>query len=165
MLTKKLLSTTAILMLLACSPQFDWREVRGNDAPFRVLMPAKPASFSRDMQLAGLTLNMQMTAADAAGVNFAVGSVRLDDLGKAGVVAEAMKDGMLKNIHGQVTQVASSPDGIVEMQGKLPDGEVVTMAARFIIRGPRVYQVIAIGPAKKLKQDVIDTYMSSFKTD
>jgi hypothetical protein len=39
------------------------------------------------------------------------------------------------------------------------------MAARFIIRGPQVYQVIAIGPAKKLKQDVIDTYMSSFKTD
>jgi hypothetical protein len=122
-------------MLLACSPQFDWREVRGSDAPFRVLMPAKPASFSR-VQLAGLTLNMQMTAADAAGVNFAVGSVRLDDPGKAGVVAEAMKDGMLKNMQGQVTQAASSPDGIVEMQGNY-GGEVVTMAARFIIRGPR----------------------------
>lgn len=165
MLTKKILSTGAVLMLLACSPKFDWREVSGSDAPFRVLMPAKPASFSRDMQLAGLKLNMQMTAADAAGVNFAVGSVRLDDPGKAGIVAEAMKEGMLKNVQGQVTKTAKGPDGIVEIQGKLPDGEAVTMVARFIIKGSRVYQVIAIGPAKKLNQDVIDTYMSSFKTD
>jgi hypothetical protein len=164
MLTKKILSTAAILMLLACSPQFDWREVRGNDAPFRVLMPAKPASFSRDMQLAGLTLNMQMTAADAAGVNFAVGSVRLDDPGKAGVVAEAMKDGMLKNIQGR--------------SRKRPAAPTVSLKCREITRWrsshygrplhhtrTTVYQVIAIGPAKKLKQDVIDTYMSSFKTD
>lgn len=165
MLTKKILSTAAILMLLACSPQFDWREVRGSDVPFRVLMPAKAASFSREVQLAGLKLNMQMTAADAAGVNFAVGSVRLDEPGKAGIVAEAMKDGMLKNVQGQITKTADSPDGVVEVQGKLPGGEAVTMAARFIIKGPRVYQVIVIGPARQLKQDIIDTYMSSFSTE
>lgn len=165
MLTKKILSTAAILMLLACSPQFDWREVRGSNAPFRVLMPAKPASFSREVQLAGLKLNMQMTAADAAGVNFAVGSVRLDEPGKAGIVAEAMKDGMLKNVQGQITKTADSPDGVVEVQGKLPGGEAVTMAARFIIKGSRVYQVIVIGPARQLKQDIIDTYMSSFSTE
>lgn len=165
MLTKKILSTAAILMLLACSPQFDWREVRGSNAPFRVLMPAKPASFSREVQLAGLKLNMQMTAADAAGVNFAVGSVRLDEPGKAGIVAEAMKDGMLKNVQGQITKTADSPVGVVEVQGKLPGGEAVTMAARFIIKGPRVYQVIVIGPARQLKQDIIDTYMSSFSTE
>ncbi|HWW71252.1 MAG TPA: hypothetical protein VN089_15025, partial [Duganella sp.] len=74
--------TLALLMavaLSACSPQYDWRDYRANDAPYAVLFPAKPASQTRTIKLGDLDVNMTMTAAEVDGVVFAVGSAQLAD--------------------------------------------------------------------------------------
>ena len=49
----------ALLMaaaLSACSPQYDWRDYRSNDAPYAVLFPGKPASQTRAIKLDELSL-------------------------------------------------------------------------------------------------------------
>ena len=87
------------LLLCACSPRFDWREVTVvREQPYQVLMPAKPASMSRVVQLAGQQLSMHMLAAEAGQISFAVGSVQVADPGQAGLIAKAMREGMLANI-------------------------------------------------------------------
>ena len=78
----KLAAVALALTLAACSPKFDWREVRGSEAPFSILLPAKPASISRELKLDGVLLKMQMTAADVDGISFAVGSGKVEDVSK-----------------------------------------------------------------------------------
>ncbi|MCU6434174.1 hypothetical protein LPB67_10375 [Undibacterium sp. Jales W-56] len=154
------------LLLCACSPKFDWREVRGSDAPYSVLMPAKPSSHSRSMQLEEVRLTMQMTGADAEGISFAVGSARVDDASKIPAVLAAMKSGMLNNIHGSITseKAGSTMQGNeLEARGNLQNGQPVVLAAKFVTRGPWVYQVIIMGREKAVTRDVIDTFMTSFK--
>lgn len=165
MFSKKIFLTCAVLLCVACSPKFDWREVRGTEAAYSILMPGKPASFSKEMQLAGITLKMTMTATEAGGVNFAVGSAKLGDPGQAGVVIEAMKTGMIHNIQGQVTSTNTAGNDSIEVHGKLQNGTPVLMVGRFLIRGNWVYQVVAIGTEKALTREVIDTYMTSLKTN
>jgi hypothetical protein len=151
--------------LMACSPKFDWREVRGVDAPFTILMPAKAASFSRQMELDGVNLNMHMTAADAGGVSFAVGYTKVSDVNKVSGVLAAMQAGMLKNIQASSTQ-SRKPDGSeIEARGQLQNGQAVKLFGRFVARGNWVYQVVIIGPEKTLSAEVVDTFLTSFKTN
>ena len=162
---KSLLVLASICLATACSPKFDWRDARSSVAPFSILMPGKPASDSKDMQLEGQHLKMHMLASEVGGISFAVGSTKLDDASKTGLVMEAMKKGMTKNVQGTPENTKTTASGEIEVHGKLGNGSPIMMVARFLVRGPWVYQVVIIGPEKDLKQDVIDTYMTSFKAN
>jgi hypothetical protein len=69
----------AAAMVSACSPKFDWRDYRSNEAPYAVLFPAKPATQTRSINLGGEQVKMQMAAAEVDGVTFAVGSAEMAD--------------------------------------------------------------------------------------
>ncbi len=163
------LSITLAINLAACSPKFDWREVRGTESAFSVWLPAKPASFSREMTLNGVALKMQMTAADVDGISFAVGSAKVSDASKIPGVLDAMQLGMLNNIHG-VPEKQSSPGSDHSSKdlvayGKLANGQPVKFVGRFLTRGAWVYQIVIIGKDKSLTPEVVDTFMTSFKTN
>ncbi|MFZ6731223.1 hypothetical protein ACO0LG_04795 [Undibacterium sp. Ji42W] len=153
----------SLLLLNACSPKFDWRDARGNNAPFSILMPGKPLSDTKDLQLEGIKVKMDMLAGEVGGISFAVGSSKAEDAGKAGQIMEAMKKGMIRNIQGTPETTKSTGD-MLEVRGKLRNGQPVMMVARFLTRGPWAYQIIMLGQEKDMKQDVIDTYMTSFKS-
>ena len=169
-LVKALLVALGIILALslaACSPKFDWREVRGTESAFTVWLPAKPASFSREMTLNGIALKMQMTAADVDGISFAVGSAKVSDTSKIPGVLEAMQQGMLNNIHG-VPEKKSSPASDhsakdIVAYGKLANGQPVKFVGRFLAHGAWVYQIVIIGKDKSLTPEVVDTFMASFK--
>lgn len=161
----KFAAIALVLALTACSPKFDWREVRGSDIPFSVLLPAKPAVFSREVQLNGVMLKMEMTAADAEGVSFAVGSAKVDDVSKIPGVLDAMQKGMLKNIHGTIAPDAGHTGQDIVAYGTLDNGQPVKLVARFVSRASWVYQVVIIGKEKTLTPEVVDTFMTSFKTN
>ena len=69
---------SCFFLLSACSPKFDWREIRMNDAPISLLMPGKPASHARDVDLNGIKVKMQMTAVDVNQISFALAYAKLD---------------------------------------------------------------------------------------
>ena len=172
-ITLPLLLTTllAVGLLLACSPKFDWRDYRSNDAPYAVLFPGKPGTQSRGVNLDGLEVNMAMAAAEVDGVTFAVGSAVLADANAAPKALAAMKTAMVKNIAGTITsdQVAgaSSANGqqlILAVQAKgSQHGEPVLLIGRFIAKDKRIYQVVVIGREKHITQESVETFMSSFK--
>lgn len=64
-----------LALLAGCTPGHDWREVRNSDAAFVVLMPAKPSTLTRQIDLDGVKVSMTMTAAEIDTVTYAVGSV------------------------------------------------------------------------------------------
>lgn len=160
---------------VGCSPMYDWREVRGENAPFTVTLPAKPARVSRPVDLNGTAVTMTMTASEVDGVTYAVGTAELPDSMQAQVSLAAMKKAMVSNIRGAIKQQkvftmgqSQGAEGKVavteiEVTGQMPSGEARLLFARFVAREKRVYQVIVVGPGKAVNREAVDTFFSSFR--
>lgn len=154
----------AILLLSACSPRYNWREIRGEGAPYSVMLPAKPASHSRTINLDGNQVTMTMTAAEVNGVTFAVGTAELADAAKAANAVASMKTALLRNIKGTVQRetVASAGSNVsVELEATGEQQRV--LFARFLNRDRRVYQVLVVGKETTVPREAVDTFLASFK--
>lgn len=171
-LSSALAAIAAVLAFAGCSPQFDWREVRGAGAPYTVLLPAKPASFSRPVNLGGIEVTMTMTAAEVNSVTFAVGTAELPDPAQAAQALNAMKAALVRNISGTIrreklTGPAAAPTMIdveaIGAPGPNTGGEPRVLHARFIAKGNRIYQLVAVGKEKEVTQEAVDTFLTSFK--
>ena len=160
----KMCALLGVFLISACSPKFDWREVRNEEANFVVLLPAKPASYARDIHLEELKVNMKMQAAQVDEISFAVGFVHVDATMDSAKLLAAMKNGMLKNIQGaQINNEQNGNASWITAQGKLANGGNVKMIAQFVAKGPWVYQVVILGNEKQLTPEVVDMFMGSFK--
>lgn len=166
--------TALACLLLACTPKFDWREVQGAGAPYSIMLPAKPASQSRSINLDGMQVRMTMTAAEAGGMTFAVGTAELPDATAAQNALAAMKTALVRNIGGTVRHekpVTVNPaSAAIEIDAvgtpsKATDGQPRVLLARFIARDRRVYQLVATGGEQAVSQEAVDTFFTSFKPE
>jgi hypothetical protein len=169
----KHLAYILLLGLCACSPRFDWREVRDQENTFQVLMPGKAASANREINLNGIKTNMYMTATDVQNISFSVAYVKLDssDLDQETskkqqeTAFEAMKAGMLNNIQGKwkTSNETSLPKNTLLAFGQRPNGQKIKMIARFEKRDSYLIQVIMLGEEKAFNSDAADMFFDSFK--
>ena len=166
-----LLLITSIFSISACSPQFDWREIRNNDAPFVATFPGKPASHSRDIELDGLKVKLHMTAADVNQISFAIAYAKLENSDKnlqsqhQQRALSAMQVGMLKNIQGTIVQPTpiESPKNTLTAIGKTQSGKTIKMIARFVQHGPWIIQVVMMGDEQAITPEVADMFFGSIK--
>lgn len=154
-------------MLAGCSPTFDWREVRGTPVPYLVMLPAKPASFTRPVNIGGITVQMTMTAAEVEGITFAVGTAEMPDAASAPAALEAMKEALVRNISGTI-QTESRSSGLpptidIEAVGVDRNGAPRLLLARFLAREQRVYQLVSVGPQARMPREAADTFFASFQ--
>lgn len=169
-----LLATTA-----ACSPKFDWREIRGNDAAYVIAMPAKPAEYTRRIDLDGIAASMTMTATEVDGITFAIGTAELPEATQAQTSLAAMKTAMVNNIRGTIRQekTGTMPQSQHAGSGMLAyteiaasgaadaatNGQPRVLFARFFAKERRVYQLVVTGGEKAVRNDIVETYFSSFR--
>lgn len=165
-----------LFCLNACSPKFDWREVRAVDAPILMLLPAKPASHSKEIDLDGVKIKMTMTAADAGQISFALAYAKIEDIEKNSAnfqsrqekMLEAMKSGMLKNINGKILDTninitsKIAPD-LLQAIGQLQNGQSVKLIGKFTSYGPWVIQAVMIGDEKSFTPEIVDMFFGSLK--
>ena len=167
----KIACLAGVLLLSACSPKYNWREVRGTGAPFTVMLPAKPASHARLIDLDGIAVTMTMTAAEVDGVTFAVGAAALPDTTQSQQALNAMKNGLVRNINGTIREEKSSPAGTTPITITLEASSPPTqnsqrlLLARFVAKGEHVYQVIVAGEEQAVSREEADTFFASFKPD
>jgi hypothetical protein len=164
----------ALLLLAACNPKYNWREVHAKDSAFTVLMPDKPVSATRKVNLGEQKVEMTMTAAEVDGVSFAVGYADLADAQAAQVALANMKTAMVHNIDGTITlerndasttttpAAESSQASDIEAKGRRA-GKEALLLGHFETKGKRVYQVIVLGNAEVLPRDEAKTFLDSFK--
>lgn len=151
-------------LLCACDPKFNWREVHGKDAPFTVLLPAKPATLSRPIRLGEQQVTMSMTAAEVDHVSFAVGSVQLRDEAQARAALNLMQTALVNNINGKSKTLPATGDAVdIEAGGTPPGGQPLLLIAHFAVSGNRAYQVIVLGPEKEVAKEEAATFISSFR--
>jgi hypothetical protein len=169
-----LLSIACLLLLAACSPEYNWREVRGKDASFTVLLPDKPVSVTRKINLGDQQVEMTMTAAEVDGVSFAVGYVQLADAKSAVAALDLMRQAMLRNINGTVKTPqlppaavgsAGAPAGAIDIDARGTDGgnQPLLLRGHFEAKDNRAYQVIVLGKEQAMPREQLDMFFSSFK--
>jgi len=66
------LATTAALVLAACSPTFNWREVPIADAGLVALLPCKPDRANRALPLGAESVQIDMAGCETGGATFAI---------------------------------------------------------------------------------------------
>ena len=156
-----------VSVLTACSPKYNWREAHGEKIQFTVLLPAKPASFTRQIDLDGLPVSMTMTAAEIDGVTFAVGAAELADAAQTPKALEAMRTALLNNIGGTPTAatIPGKPgvDRSVDVVAAgVARGQPMRLMARLLARDKRIYQVLIVGPEKSIETEHAETFFTSF---
>lgn len=173
-------AAVAALLLAACAPKFDWREVRGADAAYTVLMPAKPVSQTRNVALSAGPSAMTMSVATVDGVDYAVGSAEFPDPAQAQAALAQFEAALVKNIQGTVLKrrttvimVGSGPEpkrvpavvieaaGVADPKASAP--QAMMLLARFVAHERRAYQVVVLGPANAILREPVDTFLGSFK--
>lgn len=163
----------SLMLLAACSPKYDWREVHASQGQYVVAFPAKPSTETRNTQLAGKTVSMTMSSSQVDGVTFAVASTIMPDAAQALAALPVLKQGLLGNIKGQLQQESvprlSQGEGVQiraagsqQQHGKT---QAIMIHARFIAHKQFVYQLVVMGPSNKIVADSIDTFFTSFKAE
>lgn len=149
-------------LLAGCNPTYNWREHTSQEGRYKILFPAKPATFTRAVDLDGLRVEMTMTAAEVDGATFAVGAATAPDAARARAALPAMRLALLRNIGADTGAAPAARDGLRVEAAGAANGKPMRLHGRFEARGERFYQVIVLGPANATPPEQVDQFLSSF---
>jgi hypothetical protein len=158
----------ALSLLGACSPAYDWREIRVGEDGYVAMMPDKPARMTRPINLDGMMVSMTMQGARVDELSYTVGEVALPDetLETRERAVAAMRTAMVRNINGTESsaealavpvvdragrRVGTAPGWRIEAAGRAYDKPVV-MLALFAARGDHAWQAVVLGPEPDREQ-------------
>ncbi len=160
-----------VLMLQACSPSLNWRDVRPEGTGLALLLPCKPDKAQRTVPLGGSATKLNMLGCDAGGATFAVASADIGDAAKVADVLVQWQKLTLANMKAapgvQVVplKVAGSsplpPAVLVRAQGQRADGQAVSGQAAYFAKGTQVFQVVMY--AGNAAPEAGETFFSSIK--
>ncbi len=165
----------SLTLLLGCSPEYNWREVKPPGLGYQVMFPGKPESASRDVVVDGQKLAMSLSAAQAGGHSFSVGVLRLNNVAPENrdQILAVVRAQMLRNIAATESAAAPFKVLILDRQGiTMPPVMGVRVQAQagnrpnrlhgvFVAREDRAYQVLVIGQNPDLEQ--VQTFIESFR--
>ena len=165
-----LLLTLCLIFLNACSPPYDWREVPDADVGYIATFPDKPVKATRSMMIAGERVDLTLQSAKVGEGFFAVGVVRLTDeqQSKAADILSALRLAMQNNI----AAVDSTPKTVVAngqtwdevtVSGRMASGKPALMQARFAHIDHQLVEIVVMGEADQLSQEVREQWFSGFK--
>lgn len=84
--------------MVACSPAYNWREVRPENSRLLVLFPCKPEKAEKMVPLGGPLTNLTLLGCDAGGATFAVATADIGDTAKVPAVLEQWQNLTLSNM-------------------------------------------------------------------
>jgi hypothetical protein len=144
-------SLLAMAGLVACSPTFNWREVHVDPTPLKAMLPCKPESGSRRVQMGPSEVELAAVGCETGGATFAILHA---DLQQTALVEKALgkwSEATLANLKaGSSNARPFVPAGAVLVQasqrvsatGVKPDGSVVRSEAAYFARGSHVFQAV-----------------------
>lgn len=146
-------ATGATLLLAACAPDLNWRDVRAEGTPVVLSLPCKPVEQRRTALLAGRSVALQLRVCDAGGVTWAWLWADVADPAAVGPALTALVTGAHANVGAPVlpleafTVPGATPrpeGGQARLVGQLPDGRTVAEHLLVFAVGTQVHQVTAL---------------------
>ncbi len=168
------LALCAGLILSACNPIFNWRELRPEGTPLQALMPCKPETATRPVPLdGGVPTDLHMHSCDTGGLTFAVAWA---ELGDAARVSAALTGWRRASLGAVRVDPARADEPATRWQAEVPgatqalgltaqgndhQGRPVQVRAVHFARGTQVYQAAVYGPA--LSDEVTAAFFDGLK--
>lgn len=161
-----------LLSVSACSPTFNWRELRVDGTPLLALMPCKPESATRPVPLGGAgaaPAELHMHSCEAGGLRFAVAWA---DVGQPAQVAPALAAWRSASLQAIRVAPAAAGDWAVKLagadpvqgvkaQGTDPQGQPVQSRALYFAQGTQVFQAAVYGP--RLPDEALDAFFAGLQ--
>jgi hypothetical protein len=156
----------AVVLLIACSPTLNWREVRPEGTRLALLLPCKPDKAQKTVPLGGPATPLSMLGCDAGGATFAMAVAQLGDASQAATVLAQWQSLTLANMKAGPAQVSplkipGTAAVLVKAQGRRADGAVVEGQAAYFAQGAQAFQVVLY--ADRIAPEVAETFFSSLK--
>jgi hypothetical protein len=169
-LTLSTAGLVAMLALAACSPTFNWREVRPEGTRLNLLLPCKPDKAQKVVPLGGQATTLSMLGCDAGGATFAVAVADVGDAARAASVLALWQDLTLVNMKAApgsrqllALKIPGAAVGVpvsrVQAQGQRADGTAVSGQAAYFAQGSQVFQVVMYAP--QIAPEVAETFFTS----
>ena len=165
-------SGVLVVAMLGCSPALNWRTVRMDGAPLRMLLPCKPDQAQREVRMAGQALTLSMQGCDAGGATFAVSHVLVADTAQAATVLAFWKTAVLAHLHAVDAQEASFvvpgawqvPQSVrLQAGGRGADGASLALQAAWFARvdaaGVHVFHAVML--AQRPMPEAAETFFAS----
>ncbi|HEX5737279.1 MAG TPA: hypothetical protein VFY22_02115 [Hydrogenophaga sp.] len=172
-LAGSLLLVMGLLALSACSPTFNWRELRPAGTPLQALMPCKPDTAERTVPLAGVPTQMHMHSCEAGGQTFALAWVDVAEEARVPEVLAGWRAGSLAAIRLDPATAADANTtwpvavpGAQQLQGlqatgQDPQGKATQMRGAYFSKGTQVFQAAVYGPS--LSDEVLATFFEGLR--
>ncbi|WP_233234212.1 hypothetical protein [Bordetella sp. LUAb4] len=158
------LALVCLLLLAACSPTYDWRELDVVNGAARAAFPARVRTESRDITLEGSPLAYTLDAARVDQAVFAVGHASLAGVPEARreVLAKALLRSLYQNLKAEPPADLPPAGTDIVVQGEA-GGKPVLLLARIWVRGDLLVEAVATGPADKLPRAEAQTFVHSLR--
>lgn len=139
----------AVVMLAACSPALNWREVEGV-AEQRGWFPCKPERIERQVSLQGRLVPARLVACDAQGATWSTMGLQFAGPVPAAEALATVRDMLMMNLQAEEAApppgLAAGVDGLQWLAGRRADGAPLTVAVRLRVQGRwLVQQVLMTG--------------------
>jgi hypothetical protein len=157
-------------MLAACTPTYDWREVRPGGAALTAMFPCKPQHQARLTNLAGTRLPMQIYVCSSGNETLAIGFLDVDQPERVAEALRSLRSAAEANFSATEVQAAQlhvpgmtpNPNALrVTLTGVSTRGAPIKATAAFFARGLRVYQATLFGVA--VDPEVAQTFLAGLK--
>ncbi|MFT6590382.1 MAG: hypothetical protein ACI9I0_001497 [Rhodoferax sp.] len=148
----------ATALFTACSPTFNWRDVRLEQTSLAALLPCKPDQRVRVQTLGGTEVSITMLGCEAGGALFTLAYADLKDPTLIGPVLAQWKVTSLSNLRATAsTESPFVPRGArdlpqsvkLQVQGLRPDDSAVVLQSVWFASGSLVFQAAVYADSAK----------------
>jgi hypothetical protein len=151
-----LIAVAGLLLVAACSPKYDWRELVVADGQVRAVFPARVQTEKRDIDLAGQRIAFSLSAANVGDSYFAVGyapfpGATAQDEATRTRLGEELIRSLYVNLH------VSPPDPLPafgsEVEVRSIEGEPRWSLAKVWVTDHSLIEVVALGSVNSLPRE------------
>lgn len=155
------------LLLQACSPSLNWREIRLPGGDYKAMLPCKPDQATRRQSLAGQELELAMQGCEADGGLYAVSVAQLASPSALPAVQAQWTQQVLASLQASEARYRpasiAGADGLpaavyLEATGRGPDGRALSVQALWFVRGTRIYHAALY--AQRITEPMRDNFFN-----
>lgn len=164
---------SALLSVCACSPTYNWREMRPAGTPLLAHMPCKPEAATRPVPLTGTPTELHMHSCETGGLRFAVAWADVGAPDRVPLALAAWQVASLQSLRVSASAadvearrwtvvVAGVPDAQgLKAQGVDPEGQPVQTRAAYFAKDSVIYQAAVYGAA--LPDETVETFFAGLR--
>ena len=158
------------LVLAACAPALDWRDVRAVGSSLQMQFPCRPQLQERTVRLAGASVRLALQACSAGGQTWGLGLADVGDPARVEAALTELRAAAAANLGTQAAALrplavpGATPHagaGRMGLDGRGPDGAPLRMELAVFAHGTQVFQASVLGAA--VPAEAAQAYFSSLR--